>query len=120
MGDVGDYWNDARNYRRARRAHWHECPTCAVRYGTGTLVAPGQKCRNCDWIAPGQRGDDVHAAERDLDWESVQEQQRAEKKARALSERTCRYCNKVFKQPHGRKHHEQSVHARRLHGGGSA
>jgi hypothetical protein len=54
MGDVGDYWRDARAYRRSVRAHWHECPTCAQMYGTGTKVPPGCECHNCGWLAPGE------------------------------------------------------------------
>jgi len=64
MGDVGDYWNDVREHKRAVRMHWHECPNCERKFGTGTKVAPGCDCRNCGWRAPGKKGDDHRQAYR--------------------------------------------------------
>lgn len=52
MSELGDSFRDYREYRRKMRATWVECPTCAQRYGTGTKVPPGRKCRNCGWKAP--------------------------------------------------------------------
>ncbi len=110
MGDVGDFWKDVRDDRRRRRAHWHECPDCSVRYGTGTLVPPGCNCRNCDWRAPGQRGDDERAAKAQLDAEAKQAAADAVNKAARLKLRTCGCHGKVFKTITARQHHEANVH----------
>ena len=63
MGDSGEYWRDYREYKRRARRSWEECPRCAVAYGTGTKVPPGEPCRNCGWVAPraapeGTEGDE--------------------------------------------------------------
>jgi hypothetical protein len=52
MGDIGDFWRDIREERKRARAAWVECPTCKVRYGTGTKNPPGFPCRNCGWVDP--------------------------------------------------------------------
>ena len=40
MGDVGDYWKDARERRWKARLSWEECPC-------GRKVPPGRPCPNC-------------------------------------------------------------------------
>lgn len=48
MGDVGDYWNDHRDYKRDVRAKLGvECPECQrLRPRTNaSILLPGQKCR---------------------------------------------------------------------------
>lgn len=62
MSDYGDFCREQRQERQSLRMHWHECPHCAVRFGTGTLVAPGKTCRHDGWKAPGKKGDDYRAA----------------------------------------------------------
>jgi len=52
MSESGDFWRAYKDQKRAARRHYHECPTCAERYGTGTKVEPGHRCRNCGWEAP--------------------------------------------------------------------
>lgn len=63
MSDMGDFWRDVSAGKQARRQYWHECPGCKVRFGTGTKVAPGCRCKHCRWLAPGNRGDDARAVE---------------------------------------------------------
>lgn len=116
-GDVGDYWNEAREDRRAIRRHWHECPDCAVSFGTGTLVAPGEKCRHDGWQAPGQKGDDRRAARQDHKDEEWQEFNSEWRKLRAQDKtrrrnvlRTCRKCGKKLKSTQARKAHEKDKH----------
>lgn len=43
------HWKDRRDKRAAARSLMDECPTCAIEFGTGTKVAKGETCHNCDW-----------------------------------------------------------------------
>ena len=52
--DYGDFCREQRKGKQGLRRHFHECPNCAIAYGTGTKVEPGYKCRNCDWVAPSK------------------------------------------------------------------
>jgi len=113
MGDVGDYWREHKEFKKRLRSHWHECPSCAVAFGTGTLVAPGRKCRNCDWKAPGVPGEDLEKARRATEAFEIEAEARVEKQARKLAERTCKFCKKVFGTPHGRAEHERQKHKAR-------
>lgn len=48
MGDVGDYWNEAREERRELRATLGvNCPMCNVKQPkrTPSILLPGQRCR---------------------------------------------------------------------------
>lgn len=54
MSESGEMWREYREHKRRFRKHMHECPHCAVRFGTGTKVVPGERCRNCDWVAPAK------------------------------------------------------------------
>jgi hypothetical protein len=55
--DAAAYWADYETLKREARKTWAECPTCRARFGSGTLVPPGEECRNCGWLAPGERSD---------------------------------------------------------------
>ena len=65
--ELAEEWQTLRQ-ARSRRQFWIECPHCKERFGTGTKVAPGARCRHSrqkwhpEWIAPGNRGDDWRAA----------------------------------------------------------
>jgi flavoprotein len=52
MSELRDDFRYLKERRRQFRRHMHECPKCAIAYGTGTKVVPGEKCRNCEWVAP--------------------------------------------------------------------
>lgn len=113
MSDYGDFCREQRQARSRLRFHWHECPHCAVLFGTGTSVAPGRTCRrHPDWRAPGEVGDDERAAHMaDEDAERV----RINKvKQRAIKEASfnypCPYCARRFQTPLGRGKHVQSKH----------
>lgn len=110
MGDVGDYWREHKEFKQRLRSYWHECPSCAVEFGTGTKVAPGRKCRNCDWKAPGTPGEDLTKARRDTEESWIEKDLKAQKQARKLAECTCKFCKKVFTTPHGRAEHERQKH----------
>tara|TARA_R100000544_G_scaffold34719_3_gene21654 strand:+ start:23353 stop:23715 length:363 start_codon:yes stop_codon:yes gene_type:complete len=114
MGDLGDYWREHREYKRALRMFWPECPTCAVTYGTGTKTPPGEACHNCGWIAPGERGSDKARAKAHLSAQYEDEQERAarkaEKRARLMALRTCRACGRQFKTERARINHERDAH----------
>lgn len=47
MGDAGDYWNDHREYKRRKRREMEKCLGCQ------RLVFPGEKCMDCETVAPG-------------------------------------------------------------------
>ena len=97
MGDLGDYWRDARAFRRAARTQWAECPSAGCQFGGNPVkVAPGENCRHCGWTAPGARGSDVAHARQD-------EQKRFAEEAAADADRTarrekltCPKCGKKF------------------------
>lgn len=114
MGDVGDYWREQRNYKRAVRSFWHECPHCAGVYGTGTKVPPGTACRNCGWVAPGEKGSDKVRAQSKLAEEAAEDESRRinkeAKRQRLLTLRTCKVCGKVFKDQRARCHHQKDKH----------
>jgi len=90
--------------------HWHECPFCAIRYGTGTSVAPGRTCRNCGWEAPGKSGEDQRAVAKMERDDVFKEIERQAKKRRAQVLHTCRVCGKRLKNEHGRVQHERQAH----------
>jgi hypothetical protein len=65
MGDIGDYWSEAREYRRDARSMWIECSSPGCQFGGNPVkVAPGRKCHHCGEIAPGERGSDTRYARR--------------------------------------------------------
>lgn len=48
MGDMGDYYNDLRAHRKARRAELGvECPRCKIvrPKACASILLPGQRCR---------------------------------------------------------------------------
>lgn len=104
MSDYGDFCRDQRQSRQRLRMHWHECPTCAVAFGTGTSVAPGRKCRNCGWTAPGEKGDDQRAAD-DFD-----KQKEWSKKPRNRGPWGCPYCDMSFGSAKARMAHVTKKH----------
>lgn len=58
MGDIGDYWNDAKEYRRAmREKHGVECPMCREKQPkrTPTILLPAQRCKVDGYRDPRQR-----------------------------------------------------------------
>ena len=114
MGDMGDYWRGHREYKRTVRSFWHECPHCAGMYGTGTKTPPGEACRNCGWIAPGERGSDIVCAQSKLADEAAAAETRAAEKAarrnRSILLRTCGNCGKVFKSERARGDHQKDKH----------
>lgn len=117
MGDVGEYWREHREQQQARRRYWHECPTCRHRYGTGTKVAPGHRCRNCGWRVPGQAGSDIARAATDIAVAQNLEAERVAKRVARRQARRCRFCNRMLRTPEGRAQHEATVHAERLRRG---
>ena len=97
MGDVGDYWREHKEYKRKERSRWHECPHCAVAFGgNGTLTPPGQKCRNCDWVAPSAEGNGLTG---------INYVPKPKKKYK------CASCGRRFRTPEGRSQHEHDVHS---------
>ena len=109
MSDYGDFCREQRQSKQRLRAHWHECPTCAISFGTGTSVAPGGNCRNCGWRAPGDRGDDARAAKR-LDDVRSKSKIDERKKKEARFKFCCPYCDRKLKNPSARGQHVQSSH----------
>lgn len=113
MSSYGDFCKDQRKARQRVRMFWHECPTCAISFGTGTSVAPGGTCRNCGWHAPGQKGDDLRAAD------EMDKRLEATRKPRRRGDWECPYCDMSFatKQARGahvsKKHQEQHESERR-------
>lgn len=107
---MGDDFREHREWRRAVRNYWEECPNCAISFGTGTKVAPGDTCRHCGWLAPGKRGSDTRRASQDqrmkADRSAIGQKQ---KEAQALKRR-CLLCNKSFGSTNARQHHERDVH----------
>ena len=69
MSDYGEFCKEQREHKQALRRHWHECPHCKEKFGTGTLTAPGHGCKHSKkpwhpkWKAPGDQGDDQRAVE---------------------------------------------------------
>jgi hypothetical protein len=52
VGDVGDYWRDAKNYRQKMRLKYGiDCPECNIKEPKRipTILMPGQKCRVCGY-----------------------------------------------------------------------
>lgn len=106
MSSYGDFCREQRRARQRVRMFWHECPTCAVRFGTGTTVAPGAKCRNCGWLAPGQKGDDMRAAD------EMDRQMEAPRKRHRRGPWECPYCDRSFADKQARGAHVNKKHAR--------
>jgi hypothetical protein len=60
MGDIGDYWNDARDYRRELRSRLGvSCPRCKeVRpKACASILLPGQRCKVDGYRDPRPRHD---------------------------------------------------------------
>ena len=60
MGDVGDYWNEAKAERRERRARLGvECPKCRELQPKRdpTVLLPGQRCKVDGYRDPRPRED---------------------------------------------------------------
>ena len=58
MGDVGDYWNAAKEYKRERRAKLGiPCPECQrlLPRTNPSILLPGQKCKMHNFRAPPQK-----------------------------------------------------------------
>ena len=106
MSEMGDFDREQRRQRSKLRAHWHECPHCAVAFGTGTSVAPGGQCRNCGWDAPGEAGDDRRAV---AAWDRTQEKRRQFREAKRIY--PCPYCPRRFTTSEGRGKHVNRIHA---------
>jgi len=112
MGDVGDYWNEHREFKRAARSTWHECTSPGCQFGGNPVkVTPGDKCRHCGVRAPGQRGSDIQFARDDEAQRATKEAMRLENVAANLKARTCRTCGKVLGNKRGRIDHEKMKHA---------
>jgi len=113
MSSYGDFCREQRMARRRVRMFWHECPTCAMEFGTGTKVAPGGTCRNCGWHAPGDSGDDMRAAD------EFDRKKETALKPRRRGPWECPYCDMSFagKQARGahvsKKHTQQHTLERR-------
>lgn len=106
MSSYGDFCKEQRKARQRVRMFWHECPTCAVKFGTGTSVAPGANCRNCGWLAPGQRGDDMRAAD------ARDKQLEARRKPRRRGPWEYPYCDWSFADKQSRGKHVSTKHTR--------
>lgn len=55
MGDMGDYFNDMRDYRkRQRKALGEKCPRCAISRPKAhpSILLPGQRCRVDGYVDP--------------------------------------------------------------------
>lgn len=115
MGDVGDYWNEHRDFKRAARRYWLECPSASCQFGGNPVkVAPGCKCRHCGWVAPGERGSDARNARMDEGERLWLEMETDRKKAEKKALRTCKFCNREFSTPQGRASHEKDYHKKRI------
>lgn len=111
MGDVGDYWNEHREFKRAARSQWVACSSPGCQFGGNPVkVAPGSKCRHCGVRAPGQPGSDVRYARQDEIQREMDAEKAAERKAHKLKTRTCRLCGKVLGNEQGRVNHERDKH----------
>lgn len=58
MGDVGDYFNDLKAYRKALRAKFGvECPMCRAKQPKRepTVMLPGQRCKVDGYVDPRPR-----------------------------------------------------------------
>lgn len=106
MSSYGDFCKEQRRARQRVRMFWHECPTCAVAFGTGTSVAPGGKCRNCGWHAPGKPGDDMRAAD------EMDRRITATQKPRRRGPWECPYCDMAFASKKARGHHVSKKHGK--------
>lgn len=113
MGDIGDYWNEHKAFKRAARSQWVECSSPGCQFGGNPVkVPPGAKCRHCGVLAPGCVGEDVRFARRDeADREAEQIHEEAERKRKLLL-RTCRACGRKFTSEQGRADHERNKHGR--------
>lgn len=111
MGDVGDYWNAHRDFKRAARSQWVECDSPGCQFGGNPVkVAPGYACRHCGVVAPGERGSDVRHARQDevrreMDAEKAEQRRRHRQRLR-----TCRTCGKMLGNEQGRVMHERDKH----------
>lgn len=111
MGDVGDYWNEHREFKRAARSLWVECSSPGCQFGGSPVkVPPGEPCRHCGVVAPGVRGSDRKHARVDARTRAMNEEKEAEQRAHKLKTKTCRSCGKVFKNERARVDHERDKH----------
>lgn len=111
MGDMGDYWREARDYRRAARSQWHECPSAGCQFGGNPVkVAPGGRCRHCGWIAPGQRGEDARYARKRVAEIAADQDRRDRDRALTMSKRTCKLCGKRLATIPGCEQHMRDKH----------
>lgn len=106
MSDYGDFCREQREWRRARRDHWHGCPHCAETFGEAKLIPPGGTCPHHGWKAPGQPGDDVRAAR---DAEKAAENG-PPRKPKNRGEWQCPYCEMSFKRKVDRGRHVGAKH----------
>lgn len=115
MGDVGDYWNEHKEFMRAARSMWVECLSPSCQFGGNPVkVAPGYTCRHCGVRAPGKRGSDAEFARRSVVQQQTQRdlaEDAGERAKRKLTLRTCRACQKIFRNEQGRAQHERDKHA---------
>lgn len=59
MGDIGDYWNEHKEYKRELRARLGvECPKCKeLRPRTNaSILLPQQRCKVDGYVDPRKRG----------------------------------------------------------------
>jgi hypothetical protein len=111
MGDIGDYWSEAREYRRDARSMWIECSSPGCQFGGNPVkVAPGRKCHHCGEIAPGERGSDTRYARRQEQSRFLTEAEREEEQKKLIQKRTCTQCGKRLRSKQGRLDHERDVH----------
>lgn len=62
MGDMGDYFNDLRHDRRARReAFGVPCPQCKIvrPKANASILLPGQRCKVDGYRDPRPRNDEA-------------------------------------------------------------
>ncbi len=60
MGDVGDYWRDAKDYKKERRRLLgRDCPMCKQKRpkAHASILLPGQKCKVDGYRDPRPRED---------------------------------------------------------------
>lgn len=111
MGDVGDYWNAHRDFKRAARSQWVECSSPGCQFGGNPVkVAPGSKCRHCGIRAPGKMGADMKFARDDEVSRHMRLEAEEAERNRRLALRTCNTCGKVLASEQGRREHEHAKH----------
>ena len=118
MSELAEHWRDARAFKRDMRSQWHDCPNC-IYGGNARKIAPGCKCHECGWRAPGRAGEDIERA-REIEAERFASElaDEAERRERVAA-RTCDFCKKTFASKEAMSKHRGMVHRKRLEKAGA-